>query len=143
MEKVFSKMRKSSCFTKIFTKFGWQNIRIYATICDENEENNLSQQIVESGVNSRKISIFKEFLRHDKNIICLPRQYTNRARKPLIFLDFLKLTEKIYYLFTTYQNYWLPCHDINKIEHYSHERRYLIPTGKHGTPLFFCPHVTQ
>ena len=44
-------------------------------ICDENEENNLSQQIVESGVKSRKISIFKEFLRHDKNIICLPRQY--------------------------------------------------------------------
>ena len=43
-------------------------------ICDENEENNLSQQIVESGVKSRKISIFKEFLRHDKNIICLPRQ---------------------------------------------------------------------
>ena len=42
-------------------------------ICDENEENNLSQQIVESGVKSRKISIFKEFLRHDKNIICLPR----------------------------------------------------------------------
>lgn len=43
-------------------------------ICDENEENNLTQQIVESGVKSRKISIFKEFLRHDKNIICLPRQ---------------------------------------------------------------------
>ena len=42
-------------------------------ICDENEENNLSQQIVESGVKSRKISIFKEFLRHDKNIIYLPR----------------------------------------------------------------------
>ena len=31
-------------------------------ICDENEENNLLQQIVESGVKSRKISIFKEFL---------------------------------------------------------------------------------
>ncbi len=46
----------------------------YLLICDENEENNLSQQIVESGVKSRKISIFKEFLRHDKNIICLPRQ---------------------------------------------------------------------
>ena len=46
-------------------------------ICDENEENNLTQQIVESGVKSRKISIFKEFLRHDKNIICLPRQYIN------------------------------------------------------------------
>ena len=43
-------------------------------ICDENEENNLSQQIVESGVKSGKISIFKEFLRHDKNTIYLPRQ---------------------------------------------------------------------
>ena len=76
-------MRKSSCFTKIFTKFEWQDIRVYATICDENEENNLSQQIVESGVKSRKISIFKEFLRHDKNIICLPRQYFLQTLKTL------------------------------------------------------------
>ena len=38
-------------------------------------------------------------------LVDMPRQYTNRAREPLIFLDFLKLTEKIYYLFTTYQNY--------------------------------------
>lgn len=44
-------------------------------ICDENEENNLSQQIVESGVKSREISIFKEFLRRDKNIICLLWQH--------------------------------------------------------------------
>ena len=43
-------------------------------ICDENEENNLSQQIVENGVKSRKISIFKEFLRNDKNTFYLPRQ---------------------------------------------------------------------
>ena len=50
-------------------------------ICDENEENNLSQQIVESGVKSRKISIFKEFLRHDKNIICLPRQHLKYGEK--------------------------------------------------------------
>lgn len=47
----------------------------------------------------------KGYNQDDKNTIRLPRQYTNRARKPLIFLDFLKLTEKIYYLFTTYQNY--------------------------------------
>lgn len=53
-------------------------------ICDENEENNLSQQIVESGVKSRKISIFKEFLRHDKNIICLPRQRLKYGEKDLI-----------------------------------------------------------
>jgi hypothetical protein len=57
-------------------------------ICDENEENNLSQQIVESGVKSRKISIFKEFLRHDKNIICLPRQETNFLLKVLYLLGF-------------------------------------------------------
>lgn len=54
-------------------------------ICDENEENNLSQQIVESGVKSRKISIFKEFLRHDKNIICLSRQ------NPYFCLKWLKI----------------------------------------------------
>lgn len=46
-----------------------------------------------------------EFDQHEKDTFCVSRQYTNRARKPLIFLDFLKLTEKIYYLFTTYQNY--------------------------------------
>lgn len=57
-------------------------------ICDENEENTLSQQIVESGVKSRKISIFKEFLRHDKNIICLPRQETNFLLKVLYLLGF-------------------------------------------------------
>lgn len=49
--------------------------------------------------------IRKVFDIHDTCTFYLPRQYTNRARKPLIFLDFLKLTEKIYYLFTTYQNY--------------------------------------
>ena len=43
-----------------------------------------------------------EFNQHEKDTFYMSRQYTNRARKPLIFLDFLKLTEKIYYLFTTY-----------------------------------------
>ena len=62
-------------------------------ICDENEENNLSQQIVESGVKSRKISIFKEFLRHDKNIICLPWQCLMDAVKALILLDFLGINQ--------------------------------------------------
>jgi len=60
-------------------------------ICDENEENNLSQQIVESGVKSRKISIFKEFLRHDKNIICLPWQYPKKPRKSLLYQWFSSL----------------------------------------------------
>ncbi|HGS9698401.1 EAL domain-containing protein [Clostridioides difficile] len=51
---------------------------------------------------SKWIKEGKEVLRISVNV---SRQYTNRARKPLIFLDFLKLTEKIYYLFTTYKNY--------------------------------------
>ena len=46
--------------------------------------------------------IRKVFDIHDTCTFHLPRQYTNRAREPLIFLDFLKQTEKIYYLFTTY-----------------------------------------
>ena len=48
---------------------------------------------------------FSEKNRYEEYPVYLPWEYTNRARKPLIFLDFLKLTEKIYYLFTTYQNY--------------------------------------
>lgn len=55
--------------------------------------------------NTRKIEVIPSYARKNKSAHGLPRQYTNRARKPLIFLDFLKLTEKIYYLFTTYQNY--------------------------------------
>ena len=69
-------------------------------ICDENEENNLSQQIVESGVKSRKISIFKEFLRHDKNIICLPRKCLRDGVKSLEFIGFLGWKCRIYTLFT-------------------------------------------
>ncbi len=71
-------------------------------ICDENEENNLSQQIVESGVKSRKISIFKEFLRHDKNIICLPWQCLRDGAKALILLGFLDRNVK----FTPYLHIW-------------------------------------
>ena len=71
-------------------------------ICDENEENNLSQQIVESGVKSRKISIFKEFLRHDKNIICLPRQCLMDAMKALILLGFWDESIE----FTPYLHLW-------------------------------------
>lgn len=71
-------------------------------ICDENEENNLSQQIVESGVKSRKISIFKEFLRHDKNIICLPRQCLRDGAKALSLLGSLDGNVE----FTPYLHLW-------------------------------------
>ena len=128
MEKVFSKMRKLSCFTKIFTKFGWQDIRIYATICDENEENNLSQQIVESGVKSRKISIFKEFLRHDKNTFHLPRQYTGETygmnhTKP-INKEFLEDDSNFYTAFTQY--------NLDEIWKSERELKYMIKV------LFVC-----
>ena len=71
-------------------------------ICDENEENNLSQQIVESGVKSRKISILKEFLRHDKNTICLPRQCLRDGAKALSLLGSLDGNVE----FTPYLHLW-------------------------------------
>ena len=63
-------------------------------ICDENEENNLSQQIVESGVKSRKISIFKEFLRHDKNIIHLPRHKKIAQAKTQCYQGFVRFNQE-------------------------------------------------
>ncbi len=63
-------------------------------ICDENEENNLSQQIVESGVKSRKISISKEFLRHDKNIIHLPRHKKIAQAKTQCYQGFVRFNQE-------------------------------------------------
>lgn len=48
----------------------------------------LYQQILKSGVKSRKISIFKEFLRNDKSTIHLPRQETNFLLKVLYLQGF-------------------------------------------------------
>ena len=73
-------------------------------LCCDIQENDRIEDYRKMPVNSVNTA-FQGVLSNDKCAICLPRQYTNRARKPLIFLDFLKLTEKIYYLFTTYQNY--------------------------------------
>lgn len=69
-------------FTGMVGAPGFGNCVTIAALCDMMEKN------------SRR--------RLGEDTFYLPRQYTNRARKPLIFLDFLKLTEKIYYLFTTY-----------------------------------------
>lgn len=80
-------------------------------ICDENEENNLSQQIVESGVKSRKISIFKEFLRHDKNIICLPRQDFLFCLNLLILCGFPHNRRVHYNDFTTFEK----CSDMTEM----------------------------
>ena len=41
---------------------------------------------------------------NDKNLIRLPRQYTIKTRKRLIFKDFLELLRAIYYPFTTFEN---------------------------------------
>ena len=84
--------------------FGWKKAKLLAAI--------ESQAWLHSSLDEQAISCYteeKEATREsesdEEDTLCVSRQYTNRARKPLIFLDFLKLTEKIYYLFTTYQNY--------------------------------------
>ena len=48
--------------------------------------------------------MFERIWRDDKNIIRMPRQYTIKARKRLIFKDFLGLLRAIYYPFTTFEN---------------------------------------
>ena len=41
---------------------------------------------------------------NDQNPIYLPRQYTIKTRKCLIFKDFLGSLQAIYYPFTTFEN---------------------------------------
>ena len=84
--------------------FGWKKAKLLAAI--------KSQVWLYSSLDEQAISCYteeKEVMQEsesdEEDTLCVSWKYTNRARKPLIFLDFLKLTEKIYYLFTTYQNY--------------------------------------
>jgi hypothetical protein len=59
----------------------WQK---YANLCKDMlgfSENASAVEMPESGVKSRKTSIFKEFKIHDKNFIHLPRQYHETIRK--------------------------------------------------------------
>ena len=48
--------------------------------------------------------IRKVFDIHDTCTFYLPRQYTIKTRKRLIFKDFLELLRAIYYPFTTFEN---------------------------------------
>ena len=52
---------------------------------------------------AKKVNAYSE-ANPDKNIIRLPRQYTIKTRKRLIFKDFLGLLRAIYYPFTTFEN---------------------------------------
>ena len=45
-----------------------------------------------------------EKIRHEENPVYLPRQYTIKTRKLLIFKDFLGLLRAIYYPFATFEN---------------------------------------
>ena len=84
--------------------FGWKKAKLLAAI--------ESQAWLHSTLDEQAVSCYteeKEAMQEsesdEEDTLCVSWKYTNRARKPLIFLDFLKLTEKIYYLFTTYKNY--------------------------------------
>lgn len=65
----------------------------YTNLCHDMRR---KQSITANRIKWRKIkeiSIFKEFLRHDKNIICLPRQCLMDAVKTLILKDFLGINQ--------------------------------------------------
>ena len=85
-------------------RFGWKKAKLLEAIESQAWlHSSLDEQALSCYTEEKEIS--RESMCDDEDTFCVPRQYTNQARKPLIFLDFLKLTEKIYYLFTTYQNY--------------------------------------
>ena len=54
--------------------------------------------------NTRKIEVIPSYARKNKSAHGLPRQYTIKTRKRLIFKDFLGLLRAIYYPFTTFEN---------------------------------------
>lgn len=59
----------------------------YTNLCHDMRRKRRKQSITANRIKWRKIkeiSIFKEFLRHDKNIICVPRQYLKYGEKALI-----------------------------------------------------------
>ena len=84
--------------------------------------------------------------------------------KPLKYKHIRRISDWFYYQFTTFNGLRLDMPEhlasmkqpntnathwrrgtsaITQFHIAPHWRRYLIPTGKQGTPLFFYPHVTQ
>ena len=82
-------------------RFGWKKAKLLEAIESQAWlHSSLDEPMVSCYTGEKEISQESEC--DEEHTLCMPWKYTNRARKPLIFLDFLKLTEKIYYLFTTY-----------------------------------------
>ena len=77
----------------------------YTNLCHDMQQKCIKHSI---GINLRKWrkikenQYFKEFLRHDKNIICLPRQCLRDGAKALILLGFLDGNVE----FTPYLHLW-------------------------------------
>ena len=77
----------------------------YTNLCHDMRRKRRKQSITANRIKWRKIkeiSIFKEFLRHDKNIICLPRQCLRDGAKALSLLGFLDGNVE----FTPYLHLW-------------------------------------
>lgn len=68
-------------------------------------EAHLTMTLSESGdLCYTEVEIKAQEHEHDEDFICMPRQYTIKTRKRLIFKDFLGLLRAIYYPFTTFEN---------------------------------------
>jgi hypothetical protein len=99
-----------------------------------------------------------------KLLIILRKKNFDYPEKPLKYKHIRRISDWFYYQFTTFNGLRLDMPEhlasmkqpntnathwrrgtsaITQFHIAPHWRRYLIPTGKQGTPLFFYPHVTQ
>ncbi len=84
-------------------RFGWKKAKLLEAI--ESQvwlHSSLDEQMVSCYTEEKEVT--QESESDDKNIIRVPRQYTIKTRKRLIFKDFLGLLRAIYYPFTTFEN---------------------------------------
>ena len=99
-----------------------------------------------------------------RRILCILQKNFDYPEKPLKYKHIRRISDWFYYQFTTFNGLRLDMPEhlasmkqpntnathwrrgtsaITQFHIAPHWRRYLIPTGKQGTPLFFYPHVTQ
>lgn len=83
--------------------FGWKKAKLLESIKTQAWRNSsLDEQAVSCYTGEKEATQESEC--NEKDTLCVPRQYTIKTRKLLIFKDFLGLLRAIYYPFTTFEN---------------------------------------
>ena len=83
--------------------FGWKKAKLLAAIESQAwQHSSLDEQAFSCYTGEKEIT--QESESDEEDTLCVSRQYTIKARKRLIFKDFLGLLRAIYYPFTTFEN---------------------------------------